>query len=199
MRWKRFPRCSKMGHDNHNTTLTLLSVCQWKNRFAKISVQEVKWRTNWPINDLTVILDYNRECMLTLVVFVLCLFMCNNHDKLWNCTWKTSTGQSNLLCPSVVLLITVPRHLRHQITRTNGGLTLAGLNFYIQPQGRPKNLRPLMVVWREFVGDDTCSLVGWSLRLILLTPERRSVLFCLDLKTIHFSKKFFNNNEIIIK
>ena len=133
--------------------------------FWKTSVQEVKWTTNWPINYLSIILDYlyNRECMLTLVLFVLCLFMCNNHDKLWNCTWKTSTGQSNLLCPSLILLITVPRHLRHQITRTNGGLTLAGLNFYIQSQGRPRNVRPLIAHWREFVGDDpwlyiyTCS------------------------------------------
>lgn len=131
--------------------------------FCKTSVQEVKLTTNWPINYLSIVLDYKRECILTLVVFVLCLFMCNNHDKLWNCTWKTSTGQSNLLCPSLILLITVLRHLRHQITRTNGGLTLAGLNFYMQYQGRRKTLRPLIALWREFFGHDpwlyiyTCS------------------------------------------
>ena len=151
--------------------------------FCKTSVQEVKWTTNWPINDLTIILDYKRECKLTLVVFVLYLFMCNNHDKLWNCTWKTSTGQSNLLCPSLILLITVPRHLRHQITRTNGGLTLAGLNFYIQSQVRPKNVTPLIALWREFVGDDpwlynyTWSLVGWSLRRNFAKPQKGAQYF----------------------
>lgn len=66
------------------TTIQLfnIAVCfPVEKSFCRTSVQEVKWTTNWPLNYLTVIPDCNTECMLTLVVFVICVFMCNCHDK----------------------------------------------------------------------------------------------------------------------